>query len=283
MSSPSYIIVGSGVFGASTALHLIRKHPSTHITLVDRDSFSATTRVAASWDWNKVIRADYLDIVYTRLALEAQNLWRTDPIWRPFYHESGVTWISPTSFAGEVLKNFTELGGKADLQACSVNEAKSLYDGLYQDADYTNVKEVLVNRTSGWAEAKEALQNTIEMAVSPGVKYITAEITAVEFEDTRGQHRCCGIRTAHGESIVADRVVLCTGSFTPKLLIDSAPDWADFHAGDRIIAAGVTEAIAPLSDKQSPILDNMPVGINDNPTEFGMFEEQFVSLLRTKY
>jgi glycine/D-amino acid oxidase-like deaminating enzyme len=80
MSSPSYLIVGSGVFGASTALSLIRKYPDARITLIDRDAYDAPARVAASWDWNKVVRADYRDIVYTRLALEAQHLWRTDQV-----------------------------------------------------------------------------------------------------------------------------------------------------------------------------------------------------------
>jgi glycine/D-amino acid oxidase-like deaminating enzyme len=269
MSATSYIIVGSGVFGASTALYLIRKYPDASITLIDRDAFDAPTRVAASWDWNKVIRAAYLDIVYTKLALEAQHLWRTDEVWRQFYHESGVVWISPTSFAEQVLKNYAELGVKADLRAYPVEEARALYDGLFDDADYTAVKEVLVDRTSGWAEAKEALQNTIETAVGLGVKYITAEVVAVEFEDTRGQRRCYGVKTAKGESIAADQVILCTGAFTPKLLINSAPEWLDLHAGERILAAAVTEAIAPLAAQQSPILDTMPVGINDNPIERG--------------
>ena len=270
MPSPSYIIVGSGVFGASTALYLIQKYPDASITLIDRDAYDAPTRVAASWDWNKVIRADYRDIVYTKLALEAQHLWRTDQVWRSFYHESGVVWISPTSFAEQVLKNFAELGVEVDLRTYPVEEARALYGGLFSDADYTGVKEVLVNRTSGWAEAKEALRCTIETAVGLGVKYTMAEVMAVKFEDTCGQRQCCGVETANGEPITADRVILCTGAFTPRLLIDSAPEWTDLHAGDRIIAAGVTESIAPLTTQQSPILGTMPVGINDNPTERGM-------------
>ncbi len=63
MSSPSYIIIGSGVFEALTSLSLIRKHPNATITLIDRDAFSAPFRVAASWDWNKVVRADYREIL----------------------------------------------------------------------------------------------------------------------------------------------------------------------------------------------------------------------------
>jgi glycine/D-amino acid oxidase-like deaminating enzyme len=53
MSSPkkSYIIVGAGVFGVSTAYTLIQKYPDASVTLVDRDAYDAETRVAASWDW----------------------------------------------------------------------------------------------------------------------------------------------------------------------------------------------------------------------------------------
>jgi glycine/D-amino acid oxidase-like deaminating enzyme len=270
MTSPSYIIVGSGVFGASTSLSLIRKYPTASITLIDRDPFYAPFRVAASWDWNKVVRADYRDILYTKLGLEAQLLWRTDPVWQPFYHQSGVMWISPTAFAEQVLRNFAELGVEADIRAYSVEEARALYGGLFEDADYTGVKQVLVNRTSGWAEAKEALQNTIKTAVGLGVKYVTAEVTALEFEDSPVRKRCYGVKAANGESIGADQVILCTGAFTPKLLVDSAPEWTDLHAGDRIIAAAVTEAIAPLTAEQCHILGTMPVAINDNPTEYGM-------------
>lgn len=270
MTSPSHIIVGSGVFGASTSLSLIRKYPSASITLIDRDAFYAPFRVAASWDWNKAVRADYRDILYTKLGLEAQLLWRTDPVWQPFYHQSGVMWISSTAFTEQVLKNFAELGVEVDIRAYSVEEARALYGGLFEDADYTGVKQVLVNRTSGWAEAKEALQNTIKTAVGLGVKYVTAEVTALEFEDSLGRKRCHGVKTAIGESIGADRVILCTGAFTPKLLVDSAPEWTDLHAGDRIIAAAVTEAIAPLTAEQCHILGTMPVAINDNPTEYGV-------------
>ncbi|KUJ14545.1 FAD dependent oxidoreductase [Mollisia scopiformis] len=269
MSSPTYIIVGSGVFGASTALYMIRKYPHASVTLIDRDNFTAATRVAASWDWNKVIRADYNEIVYTKLALEAQQLWRTDQIWQPFYHESGVVYITHSKLAEKVIKNFDDLGVKVDVRACSVEETRTLYDGAFADADYTNIKEVLVNRTSGWAEAKEALQSTIQTAVDLGVKYITAEVTAVEFVGGPENRICRGVKTSTGEIITADHIILCTGAFTPRLLMDSAPESAELHAGSRIQASAVTEAIAPLIEQQRSFLETMPVGVNDNPTANG--------------
>ena len=57
----SDLIVGAGVFGVSTALQLRRKYPEATVTLVDR---AFPYQAAASWDWSKVVRADYPDIFY---------------------------------------------------------------------------------------------------------------------------------------------------------------------------------------------------------------------------
>lgn len=269
MATINYIIVGSGVFGASTALYLIRKYPKARICLVDRNAFSAPTRVAASWDWNKVVRADYNDIVYTKMALEARDLWKDDPLWNPFYHESGIYWISATGFAKQVLENFDKLGVKAELFSYPVEEARSHYAGIFKDADYTGIKEVLVNKTSGWADAKDVLQKVIETAVELGVEYIEAEVTSLAFE--AGNGNCKGVITQTGETVVAERTILCTGAFTAKLLADSAPERTTLHAGDRIVAAAVAEAIAPLNSEQIKTFSSMPVAIQEVPAEKGQF------------
>lgn len=115
--SASYLIVGAGVFGVSTAYHLIKKYPNASVTIVDRDAYDADTRVAASWDWNKVVRADYDDIDYCALALEAQDIFKSDPLWKPYFVETGIYWICRTDYAQDVINNYKKLGRKADLQA----------------------------------------------------------------------------------------------------------------------------------------------------------------------
>jgi len=60
----SYLIVGAGVFGASTALYLRQSDPSAIVTLLDQTSFPNPS--AASHDLNKIIRADYDDIFYMK-------------------------------------------------------------------------------------------------------------------------------------------------------------------------------------------------------------------------
>lgn len=75
----SYLIVGSGVFGTSTAYHLSLAHPNSNITVLDGSS-SFPCSLAASHDCNKIIRVDYEDIFYCESALKARELWKNNPL-----------------------------------------------------------------------------------------------------------------------------------------------------------------------------------------------------------
>ncbi|KAI0547512.1 sarcosine oxidase [Xylaria curta] len=268
---PSYLVVGAGVFGTSTALHLKSKYPGADVTLVDRHDPDAPTRPAASWDWNKVVRADYRDITYCRtllVALEAQDRWRTSPLWSPYYHETGIYWISRTGFAQQVVDNFKALSRDAELYALPVEEARKLYGGIFDNADYEGVDKVLINKTSGWAAAKDALQAGIKRAISLGVKFVTAEVEQLEFDY---EHCCVGVRIDESRTITADRTILCTGAFTPVLLERSADKISRdaLRPKGRMIAAGVTTGLVTLDEKTVKTFEDMPVCIQENPTHRG--------------
>lgn len=269
-SSPSYLIVGAGVFGVSTAYHLIQKYPNASVTLVDRDAFDAESRVAASWDWNKVVRADYDDFVYCQLALEAQDVFMNEPLWKPFFHQTGVYWTCRSDYAQNVISHHKKLGRKDDIIALPVSEARKLYNGLFEDADYSGVKEVLVNRASGWAAAGDCLQAVTRQAIHLGVKYVTAEVLSLKF-DTRGN--CEGVKTRTGDGLTASHVILCTGAYTTKLLELSAAQSGliNLPAGDRIMAAGIATGMAHLDEEQLPKFASMPVGFQGYTPEDGKY------------
>lgn len=266
----SYLIVGAGVFGVSTAYHLIKKYPSASVTIVDRDSYDADSRVAASWDWNKVVRADYDDIVYCQLALEAQDIFKTDPLWQPYFHETGIYWICRSEYAQDVIDNYKKLGRKAELSAVPVDEARKMFSGLFDDADYSGVKEVLVNKTSGWANAGDALRAVTKRSIELGVKYVTADVATLKFEPSG---RCTGVKTEKGDVLTADKVVLCTGAFTPRLLEQSAQSSgnADLRVGDRIVAGGITTGMTTLDDESYKRFAKMPVGVQGYTASTGPF------------
>lgn len=265
---PSYIIVGAGVFGVSTAYHLIKKDPDASVTLVDRDAWDADSRVAASWDWNKVVRADYDDIVYCQLGLEAQDVFKSDPLWKPFFHETGIYWTCRSDYAQDVIDNYKKLGRKADLFAVPVDEARKMYGGLFEDADYSGVKEVLINKTSGWAAAGDCLRAVTRETIKLGVKYVTAEVATLQF-DNHGH--CYGIKTTTGDVLKASHIILSTGAFTPKLLELSAESSgiSDLRAGPRIVAAGITTGMTRLDDESFGRFAAMPVGVQGYTPEQG--------------
>lgn len=267
-TEPTYLIVGAGVFGVSTAYHLIQKYPRASVTLVDRDAFDAESRVAASWDWNKVVRADYDDFVYCKLALEAQDIFKNDPLWKPYFHQTGVYWICRSDYAQNVISHHHKLGRKDDIIALPIAQARGLFDGLFEDSDYTGAKEVLVNRASGWAAAGDALQAVTRKALELGVKYRVAE-TASLILDQQGS--CVGIETATGERLMASHVILCTGAYTPKLLELSAfrTGVDELRAGDRILAAGIATGMAQLEEEEYGKYINMPVGFQGYTAEHG--------------
>lgn len=267
-SNPSYIIIGAGVFGVSTAYTLIQKYPSASVTLVDRDAYDADSRVAASWDWNKVIRADYDDKVYCKLALEAQDIFKSDPLWQPHFHQTGVYWNCRSDYAQNVISNHKDLGRNDDIIALPVAEARKLYGGIFDNADYTGVKEVLINRASGWAAAGDALRAVTKRCLELGVKYVTAEVATLEFD---GRGSCTGVKTKSGEVLSATHVVVAAGAFTPTLLEWSAAKSGNtgLRAGERILAAGITTGMAQLDEEQYKKYKNMPVGFQGYTPEQG--------------
>lgn len=238
----SYNIVGAGAFGASTALQLKRRFPHARICLFDRQPFPCT--LAASWDWNKVIRSDYGDTFSMKLALEALDAWRTDPLFKDFYHQDGSFWISDTPLARNIESNYRKLGVDCDYSLLPVEQGKKTFGGLFEDGDYAGVTDILINRDSGWAEAKEALEKVIQTAVDAGVIYVVADIASLHIVR---QGSCYGVKSRCGRIYGAERTLLCTGAGTAKLLADTAPQWDALQVGGRLTAAAICTGFTTLS------------------------------------
>ncbi|KAF2204246.1 FAD dependent oxidoreductase [Delitschia confertaspora ATCC 74209] len=254
----SYNIIGAGVFGASTALHLIRKYPRARIRLFDRQPFPST--LAASWDLNKVIRTDYAELRYMELAMEALKAWKSDPLFKEFYHEDGIFWISDTDLTGRIVENYKRLGVDEGYALLSIDEAKRAYKGVFEDADYTGVMEVLANKNSGWAEAEEVMEKTIQAAVDSGVEYVVADIVSLHIVD---RSVCCGVRSSNGRCYGAEHTVLCTGAGTTKLLANTAPEWDELQVGNRLLAAAICTGQVKLNADDNRQLSNTPVCCQD--------------------
>lgn len=260
----STIIIGAGVFGASTALHLRKAEPDGKVTLIDRTQF--TSQYAASNDINKVVRADYGEPFYCKLALDALEEWRSEPLYKPYFHQSGVMKVDNTGLGRKIIQNFRDLGVKYDAEMLSMDKARSMFDGNFAKGDWTDVEEVFWNPSSGWAAATEACTRVTQAAVDDGVDFVEGTMRALAFGD---DGTCTGVNFENGQVLSADRVLLCTGANTAKLLADSAPKWKDLHAGDRLVASGVVVADVDLTEKQLKQLRGTPVFVQAMPHILG--------------
>ncbi|KAI0396547.1 DAO-domain-containing protein [Xylariaceae sp. FL0594] len=290
----SILIIGSGVFGLSTALALTRRPeipPDTPITVVDRSPEPGVfpARDASSIDSSRIIRADYADPAYTRLAAEAQNHWRRDPEDPESlggggrYSESGLLLAAELGDDGATLRPDGKPTGLGYTKRSWVNalmlahaEGRPLStvrllphplvikrvtgtDGEWADWGY-------LNQAAGWADAEKSMDWLYKKVVETGrVDFINGTVEALNTEvETQSQeegeagnnkaqdHRVTGARLSDGRSLSADLVIMAAGAWSPSLV----------DLSGQAIATGQCVAYLRLTEDEQAKLANMPVCLN---------------------
>lgn len=89
----SLLVVGAGVFGLSTALEL-KSQGYNNVVVADRHL--PPVKDGSSVDVSRVIRTDYADELYHRMAREAYNSWREGK-YRQDFHETGFVMLAESS------------------------------------------------------------------------------------------------------------------------------------------------------------------------------------------
>ena len=254
---PSYLIVGAGCMGASTALHLKQQFPQSNVTLIDRTPFPNPS--AAAHDLNKVIRTDYDEIFYMKLALEAMHAWKTDSLLSKHYHETGIVWAGPEKMSDGIIKNYKTLGVNNPAEILEPETARTRWGGILRDTEWTGLKQVLYNPHAGWGDAEQALRDVIQKAVDLGVKYVAEGALKVLLHS---DGTCVGVQTQTGNIIKADRTILCTGANTAQLLADSAPEKPELQVDRRLVAAAAIMCLYKVPESEVPKYESAPIIIN---------------------
>ena len=221
----SILIIGSGVFGLSTARALATRpsFKNTRITLLDRSPFPSTD--GSSVDTSRIIRADYSDPAYAALAASAQEFWRqqgdSDLGGQERYSECGLVLVADKGKQGEKyvresLENVRKLSGSQS--EGTIRELKTRNDineavgtgGGSGDWGY-------INPQSGWADAEEGMKYLRQKAESTGrITFLTGEVTSLHFSPNN--RRVLGAKLKDSTSLSADLVILATGAWTPSLI-----------------------------------------------------------------
>lgn len=258
----SVIIVGAGVFGLSTALALSKRpaFSSTKITLLESSPVHPNP-TGSSVDSSRIVRADYPQLAYARLALEAQELWRNqeDDGWggEGRYTEVGFALVAETgsdgygyvrrtmenikSVLGEVERSEDGTVGRIE-ELNGVEEVKRVTGGaLGGDWGY-------VNWGSGWANAEGGVRYAMSKLDRERVQVLIGREVVSLVYDQDGT-AVTGVRFASGEELSADLVILATGAWTSKLV--------DLRG--RAVATGQVLMYMDISEEEQEVLGKRPV------------------------
>lgn len=216
--SRDVVVVGAGLFGAATALHLARA--GARVTLVESgDAARGTTAAGAgfvglwaagyAWYWNESERdlEQYGIDFYRALAVDPDR--GGDVLLR----ETGSAWLAVTDegvrdHLGPLAGHPLRPEGSREL---SPEEAAALVPGL----DASAVAGGFVQPGGIQISAPDAALALVAVARAAGVEIIEhAPVTEV----VQADGRATGVRTADGRTFTGDAVVLAAGSWTNELL-----------------------------------------------------------------
>lgn len=206
------IVVGAGVFGATTALELRTR--GYRVTLLDRGP--VPHHAASSTDISKMIRMDYgSDVFYHELAEEALDGWdRWNHEWpRPLYHDEGFLVLSagpmqPGDFEYESYRVLRERGyAPQRMGGEELSRRYPAWNGEKYPDGYMSPR-------GGWAESGAVVAHLLRLCADAGVHALSAAFADLTSDGSRVR----GVRTTDGDELSADSVVVCAGAWTPSLL-----------------------------------------------------------------
>ncbi|KAI0391261.1 FAD dependent oxidoreductase [Xylariaceae sp. FL0594] len=284
------LIVGSGVFGLSTALWLARAG-YRRVTVLDMQDTASTGYDpgagvdSASADINKIIRFSYgKEIEYQRLASQAAEIW--DEWNREFASDKEVPEVlrrgerklwykcgflrmaAGSEFSDseiQTLRNM-ELEGVRDTQFKSDDDAdiqRAMRTGWAPKLDVCRrqerfgVHKAVLDSSAGFVVAFKACAWAQLLAKRAGVDFILhptkGKVVGIEMSDDNSKHAI--VRTADGISHEADLVVVAAGGWTAGL-VPEADGLIETTAGS-VATIRLPEDRKDLWERFSP--ENFPV------------------------
>ena len=239
------IIVGAGVFGLSTALEL-RIRGYSNVTVLDR--MLPPVPDGSSVDVSRIIRTDYGDPFYAKLARESMQEWNS-PTWKPFYYNSGLVISTQDSQDPYIEKckavlesqqqPFTTFESASDL----AGHFGALKGGMTGSKGY-------INRACGWADAARAIRDLASRCSESGVSFVVGARGTVKRLVVE-QSRVIGVETL-SDTVYGSRIILATGAWTNQL-INLTPN---------LSSSGQPVGFIQLTEEESKSLSGMPVVID---------------------
>ncbi|KAJ7188640.1 FAD dependent oxidoreductase [Mycena filopes] len=264
------LIVGSGCFGLSTALELL-KRGWTDVTVIDRAA-TLPAPDGASNDFNRIVRTSYADAVYSKLAKDAIESWKTDG-WLDAYHECGVLVLGNSDSTVD-YKDKSYLHDLAmNLRVEPLQTPSALRQVFPPEASvgsFTHQSGYL-NRDGGWANASQGISILMGKIAALNGKIFPGK-SVTELIQQGKNLKTTGVRCSDGTVFEADLVVLATGSWTGSA-------FPDLPVGNLFHATGQCVAMVQLTPEEGDLYRQCPV-VLDFESGFYIFPPNEQNILK---
>ncbi|TQB73262.1 hypothetical protein MPDQ_006007 [Monascus purpureus] len=217
-TSSSILIVGAGTWGCSTALHLARRGYK-HVTVLD--PYPVPSPIAAGNDVNKIMEHKEVAgiIAFATCTRAALKGWQTDPVFKPYFHETGFIQAGHTPALIEHIRQNDLYPSESDFVKLETAEdfRKTMPPGVLT-GDFPGWKGWLMKKNAGWIHARKAMFSAFHEAKRLGVTFITGSPQGKVVSLVYGQDDVTGARTEDGKVHSADRVIVSAGAGTDRIL-----------------------------------------------------------------
>ena len=215
-AASTYLVVGGGVHGLSSAYHLALQLEATgrgsgeDVVVLEKSHIGA----GASGIACGVVRNFYFSPPMAEVIRVSVELFESDP--RGFgYHAVGYIAAVPEVQAQDcvaIQARQAEIGYRSDVvlgeRACTEHMR-----AIFPDWNGEGIEAVLHERQGGWAETHTTVENLARLARSKGVRILEGvEVTGVDLHDGLVQ----SVETSHG-SIDTDLLVVGAGPWSGHL------------------------------------------------------------------
>ena len=211
----------------------------------------------SSVDTSRIVRADYANGAYSRLAAAAIQRWRaTDWGREGRYTQNGLLLVYPGHSASAkeyARKSYANVRAIEGDNVVFLPTKKDVLGVVPAYGETLDVAGGYVNWGSGWSDAAASVRFAKEVLDREGrVVFRTGDVQRVLYDVSGARPRATGVEFSDGSSLSADLVVLATGAWTPKLV--------DLRG--KAVATGQAIAYIKISDAEQRELENLPTILN---------------------
>jgi len=213
-----YVVIGAGIHGLSTALHLSQELKRTgrgsgeDVLVVDKTSIGA----GASGIACGVVRNNYFQPAMRELMAHSVSVWESDRE-AYSYHPVGYMQISPERMREDVA-SIAEQQKAIGYESVFIEGAKAsaaYMRGMFDDWQAEGITSVLHEKPGGYANNTKCLYGLANKAEAEGVRILTG-VAVTGFDSASSSGAITGVETDRGR-IACDYVVVAAGPWAKSV------------------------------------------------------------------